>query len=143
MTREDIAALAGHTPGPWEVVAGRHGEIRVCATYPCINGLSALFSVSYLNVPEESEREYTDNAFNPDVAAANAALIAAAPALLAEALRLHDEVERMRGVYWKLRSYAVHDDGCKLNKGPRFIGPCSCGLAETLAAGAALEAQNG
>ncbi|WWT39561.1 hypothetical protein [Microcystis phage Mae-JY02] len=34
--------------------------------------------------------------------------------------------------YWRLRSYAVHDNDCKLNKPPRFDGPCSCGLTAAL-----------
>lgn len=34
--------------------------------------------------------------------------------------------------YWRMRSYAVHDNDCKLNKPPHFNGPCSCGLTATL-----------
>jgi hypothetical protein len=71
------------TPGPWEKMLGTHGRNKVCASYSCINGLSALFTIADVNVPEESERGYTDDAFNPDVAAANTSLIAAAPDLYA------------------------------------------------------------
>ena len=45
------------------------------------------------------------------------------------------EVARLRKVYWQLRSYATHDDKCKLNKAPSFTGPCSCGLSEATKAG--------
>lgn len=38
------------------------------------------------------------------------------------------KVARLEASYWKMRSYATHDDGCKLNKPPSFSGPCSCGL---------------
>lgn len=50
------------------------------------------------------------------------------------------EVARLRDVYWRLRSYATHDDGCKLNKAPRFSGPCSCGLADALKGGCSMKA---
>ena len=45
------------------------------------------------------------------------------------------DVEGLHDVYWKLRSYAVHDDGCKINKPPYTIGSCSCGLTASLAKG--------
>lgn len=57
--------------------------------------------------------------------------------LLARAEAAEAEVARLREVYWRLRSYATHDDGCKLNKPPRFSGPCSCGLADALKGGEA------
>jgi len=35
---------------------------------------------------------------------------------------------------WRLRSYAVHDNECKVNKPPRFDPTaCSCGLSKALA----------
>lgn len=40
--------------------------------------------------------------------------------------------EAWEKAYWRMRSYAVHDDACKLNKPPRFDGPCSCGLTAAL-----------
>lgn len=40
--------------------------------------------------------------------------------------------EAWEKAYWRMRSYAVHDDNCKLNKPPRFDGPCSCGLTAAL-----------
>jgi hypothetical protein len=46
-------------------------------------------------------------------------------------------VKALIEAYWKLRSYAVHDDDCTRNKPPRFRN-CSCGLTN-----AALEAQVG
>lgn len=45
------------------------------------------------------------------------------------------DVQGLHDVYWKLRSYAVHDDGCKINKPPYTIGSCSCGLTASLAKG--------
>lgn len=40
--------------------------------------------------------------------------------------------EAWEKAYWRMRSYAVHDNDCKLNKPPRFDGPCSCGLTAAL-----------
>lgn len=40
--------------------------------------------------------------------------------------------EAWEKTYWRMRSYAVHDNDCKLNKPPRFDGPCSCGLTAAL-----------
>lgn len=40
--------------------------------------------------------------------------------------------EAWEKAYWRMRSYAVHDDACKLNKPPHFDGPCSCGLTAAL-----------
>lgn len=54
--------------------------------------------------------------------------------------RLRDRLARMGKTYWMLRSFATHDDGCKLNKPPRFEGPCSCGLAKALTDGESLAA---
>lgn len=34
--------------------------------------------------------------------------------------------------YWLMRGYAVHSNDCKINKPPRFDGPCSCGLTAAL-----------
>lgn len=51
--------------------------------------------------------------------------------LAARGLRVRALIE----AYWRLRSYAFHDDGCKLNKPPRFEGPCSCGLTAAIKAG--------
>lgn len=64
-------------------------------------------------------------------------LTARLEAMLARAEAAEAEVARLREVYWRLRSYASHDDGCKLNKPPRFSGPCSCGLADAIKGGAA------
>ncbi len=70
-----------HTLGPWELMLGNYGRNKVCASYGCINGLSALFTIADVRVPGDSERGYTDDAFNPEVAAANARLIVEAPTL--------------------------------------------------------------
>lgn len=91
MTDEQLADLRARiTPGPWELMLGSFGRNRICATHPCINGLSALFTIAHVNVPEESERGYTDDAFNPDAAAANAEAMRLVPDLLAEAVRLRE-----------------------------------------------------
>lgn len=45
---------------------------------------------------------------------------------------LEAQVARLVGTYWKLRSYAIHDDDCKLNKPPYKVGSCSCGLSKEL-----------
>lgn len=39
---------------------------------------------------------------------------------------------------WRLRSYATHDDDCKINKPPHFRD-CSCGLKKLLVS---MEEQN-
>ena len=43
-------------------------------------------------------------------------------------------VKALIEAYWKLRSYAVHDDDCTRNKPPRFRN-CSCGLTAAIKAG--------
>lgn len=93
LTDEAVKALLdGATPGPWEKMLGSHGRNKICATYPCINGLSALFTIADVNVPGESERGYTDDAFNPGVAEANTYLIAAAPRLARTVIALHAQL---------------------------------------------------
>ena len=57
---------------------------------------------------------------------------------LMTALVSESEVVMPRHLYWTLRSYAVHDNDCKLNKPPHFDGPCSCGLTPALKNGEAL-----
>ncbi len=41
--------------------------------------------------------------------------------------------ETFAAMYWRLRSYAVHDDDCTFNRPPHYRG-CSCGLTAALAA---------
>lgn len=41
--------------------------------------------------------------------------------------------ETLEAMYWRLRSYAVHDDNCTVNRPPHYRG-CSCGLTAALAA---------
>ncbi|MBA3912163.1 MAG: hypothetical protein C0524_20350 [Rhodobacter sp.] len=104
LTDDQVRALLdGTTPGPWEKMLGTHGRNKICATYPCINGLSALFTIADVNVPEEIERGYTDDAFNPDVAAANTGLIAAAPDLARTALDALARLEDAEGLVAALR----------------------------------------
>ena len=54
--------------------------------------------------------------------------------------QLRARLARMGITYWLLRSFATHDDSCKLNKPPKFEGPCSCGLAKALTDGESLAA---
>lgn len=51
--------------------------------------------------------------------------------------------EAWEKAYWRMRSYAVHDNDCKLNKPPRFDGPCSCGLTAALEEALALIQKGG
>lgn len=39
----------------------------------------------------------------------------------------------LEALYWRLRSYAFHDDNCTFNRPPHYRG-CSCGLTAALAA---------
>jgi hypothetical protein len=46
------------------------------------------------------------------------------------------KVARLLDANWKLRSYAVHDNECKVNKPPHFdVTKCSCGLRAALTEG--------
>ena len=47
-----------------------------------------------------------------------------------------DDLAALANVYWKLRSYAVHDDDCTFNRHPHYRG-CSCGLTAELVKGEA------
>ena len=60
---------------------------------------------------------------------------ALAPQPVPDAAAIREAWEK---AYWRMRSYAVHDNDCKLNKPPRFDGPCSCGLTAALEEAAAL-----
>ena len=51
-------------------------------------------------------------------------------ALVAEALKL-PEIAELSAAYWKIRSYAVHDDDCTINRYPDK-NACSCGLRAAL-----------
>lgn len=94
-------ATKGVTEGPWEAMLGTHGRNKICASYLCINGLSALFTIADINVPDDAERGYTDDAFNPEVAAANTYFIAAARTLIPEAAaeiaRLQARIAELEG----------------------------------------------
>ncbi len=93
LTREQVELmLARATPGPWK----SDDLDRVVAPYMCINGLSALFEIAWISIPHDSERGYTDDAFNPDVAAKNLALIAAAPDLATALLAAWDREAKLR-----------------------------------------------
>ncbi len=85
--------MTGFTSSGWKP----DGLDRVVAPYACINGLSALFEIAKVSIPDDSEREYTDDAFNPDVAAANLLLISAAPDLYAAVDALLDAGEFRKG----------------------------------------------
>jgi hypothetical protein len=123
--------LDGATPGPWENTS----PTGIHASYMCINGLSALFTIARACVPDDAERGYTDDAFNPDTTKSNARFIAAARSLvpamaqeiadllaerdaaLAEVARLStppDDVE-VAGLVAALRTQRQIDmDGCEV-----------------------------
>ena len=46
---------------------------------------------------------------------------------------LADERDAATAAYWLVRSYAVHDDDCTINRYPNR-NACSCGLRNALAA---------
>ena len=52
---------------------------------------------------------------------------------LPEAKALKDERDAATAAYWRVRSYAVHDDDCTINRYPNR-NACSCGLRNALAA---------
>jgi hypothetical protein len=56
------------------------------------------------------------------------------PDARAELTRLHAKdyaADKLAEIYWRLRSYAVHDDDCTFNRHPHYRG-CSCGLKDAL-----------
>lgn len=92
----ELARLAeAATPGPWK---GRQppyseGSTYIEAELPCINGLSAWFSVALVPAPSAEEAGYSDDAID---SGSNAAFIAAASPstvleLLSEIAALRDE----------------------------------------------------
>lgn len=97
-SREAVERLLdGVTPGPWKELSGANH--RIMASYMCINGLSAMFTLARIDNPDDAERGYTDDAYNPDTAEANTRFIAAArelvPALMAERDAALAEVARL------------------------------------------------
>lgn len=52
---------------------------------------------------------------------------------LPEVKALKDERDAATAAYWLVRSYAVHDDDCTINRYPNR-NACSCGLRNALAA---------
>lgn len=99
------SAPAGHTPGPLEVLeASGGGAAYVCATYGCINGLGALFTLARVSAPDDSEIGYTDGAYDAEVADANARLFALAPELLS---LLRELVPVLREAEEALRPFAI------------------------------------
>lgn len=121
-TEAVMRLLDGVTPGPWGCMDYLTDD---CARW-CIVPPDAVGTIANVH---------------PDPDGIDARFIAASrdlvPAMLSRAEAAEAEVARLREVYWRLRSYATHDDGCKLNKPPRFSGPCSCGLADALKGGEA------
>lgn len=55
-------------------------------------------------------------------------------------LAARGDMKDLADVYWKLRSYAVHDDDCTFNRHPHYRG-CSCGLTAALVKGEAAAAR--
>lgn len=93
--------LEGVTPGPWRLSSlADYTPHSIQASYGCINGLSAWFTLAHINVPDESEVGMTDGAFSPEVADANARFIAwcreGVPALTATITAQAAQIERLR-----------------------------------------------
>lgn len=88
MRAETLALIEGTTPGPWTI--SRYAETHVSA----------------VSRPVCSAGGYSDNSRRPedvrDENVANTRLIAAAPTLAADTLRLLDEIERLRGVLGRI-----------------------------------------
>lgn len=91
---ETLALIDGTTPGPWAI--SRYTKTHISA----------------VSRPVCSAGGYSDNSRpQDDVLAenvANARLIAAAPTLAADTLRLLDEIERLRGVLERIETASQH-----------------------------------
>ena len=91
----------------------------------------------------------TDDTLPADLEAAKAAAQADYEARILAALDLTPAPdaaairEAWGKAYWRMRSYAIHDNDCKLNKPPHFNGPCSCGLTAALEEALALIPKGG
>ncbi len=77
--------MSRYISGPWRVFES-HDHHYIQTILPCINGLSAWFTLASVSNPDESETGYTDGYLDADAASGNAQLMAAAPDLL-DALR--------------------------------------------------------
>jgi hypothetical protein len=100
----------GHTPGlntrwnargsftaaPWRARKIRYGAFSIEAELPCVNGLSAWFTIATVHETEDAERLMSDGA-KAD-AEDDARLIAAAPTMKADI----DEFMRRLGPRWFL-----------------------------------------
>jgi hypothetical protein len=100
----------GYTPGPWDVLSGDPYHIR--KNLPCINGLSAWFTLAWVYPPDDQEIGYSDGALDDNVAKANATLIALAPEMAEELARvtaerdkLQQHANQMRGVLEECEAY--------------------------------------
>lgn len=89
----DLAQFEGFTPGPW-----RHGSGNISNTIEAYSGRKVFDGdTGFRSVATYQACEATHQHKNEEAnAAANARLIAAAPALLSEVKRLRSENERMR-----------------------------------------------
>lgn len=101
---ETLALIAGTTPGPWRANATfihgkKYGGMWVEAP-ELIRITGSGGSQSYTHVVTDIQA-HDDND-------ANARLIAAAPTLAADTLRLLDEIERLRGVLERIETASRH-----------------------------------
>ena len=89
--RAKLAALEGHTPGPWESKAAKDGsgDIGIITDGGCL-------AECFHEIRRRDEGAYSEQA-------ANARLIAAAPDLLTTDHRLLDELKRERAENERLR----------------------------------------
>ena len=96
----------------WSVMPSPNGDYKIVTTYPCINGLSAAFTVATVHTPDEVEEGYTDGVFNWLTAEDNAKLIANAPNLRRFALELLQSLWKSGDVDGGFVPKKHHDDLC-------------------------------
>lgn len=100
---ETLALIDGTTPGPW----GAYGQsVKANGWCDTFDG-GVLVNIARANDAEQADYEGRVWGFAglPDD---NARLIAAAPTLAADTLRLLDEIERLRGVLERIETASRH-----------------------------------
>lgn len=91
------ALLAAATQGEWKARTNRTtGVVSIQVNLPCINGLSAWFTLFAIHPEDEATEGMSEGVLNDQTAPANAAFIIAAhnalPGLIAEVERLREAV---------------------------------------------------
>jgi hypothetical protein len=126
-TGPDLGLCVGEKCRP-EAIAGWNR--RTPKTYTGAE-VQAMVAAALGDAAEEADRQYSNGELcNPGYWIR--ALIR--PDARAELTRLHAKdyaADKLAEIYWRLRSYAVHDDDCTFNRHPHYRG-CSCGLKDAL-----------